>query len=311
MPDAAGLLQLGGTLLLNIALACLVAAVASAMGHWQVWGAQGPAAGWGQRAQVAGAVLALVGHALLLWWQAAAMAELPLADAWAALGPVLLGTHYGRAWWVGAAALACLLALGLGAGAAARSRAAALWTALGVAVFAASRSAVGHASGGEFGLYALVDWAHLLLVSLWVGEVWLALVWMTRQRPGDPHLDPGQAARCVVSLSTTATWALAGVGITAALLSWNGLGAQPQALVSSAYGWVLLAKLGLVAAAVGLGAYNRWVHMPALLAGLAATPSQARAPWARFAAVLRVEAVLLLAVLLAAAVLATRAPPGA
>ena len=57
-------------------------------------------------------------------------------------------------------------------------------------------------------------------------------------------------------------------------------------------------KLALVAIAVALGGFNRFAVMPSLPAS-----------WPRFARVLRVEAVVLLAALVAAAVLANGEPP--
>lgn len=310
MLSAATLVQLGATALLNAALALMVGAVALALGQRSVQGLHGQDALWSRRALVGGAAAALVGSGLLLWWQAAAMAEVPLTEAWSAIAPVLTGTHYGRAWSVGLASLLLVLALGLWRRTTDRAGGALLLAGLGVAVFAASRSAVSHASGGELGFYALVDWAHLLLISLWVGEVFLALTWMTRSIPNDHQLTGPQAAQRVDRLSTTATWALVGVGITGALLSWNGLGAQPQTIFTSEYGWALTTKLALVAFAVALGGYNRFVTMPKLMPGLAASARQASGPWARFAAVLKIEAAVLVAVLFAAAVLATRPPPG-
>ena len=254
MPIAATtVVQLGGTVLLNLGSALLVGAVVSMASRGTGRSMHGHEPNWGRWALVAGAVLALIGSALLLWWQASAMAEVALADAWPAIAPVLAGTHYGRVWCVGVVSLSVVLASGLWGRPAGRTGAKTLLAGLGVAMFAASRSAVGHASGGEFGLYGVIDWAHLLLVSLWAGEVFMALTWVSQSLPRSDLLRGPQAARRLASLSTTATWALAGVAVTGALLSWNSLGAQPQALISSAYGWTLSAKLGLVAVAVALG----------------------------------------------------------
>jgi putative copper resistance protein D len=319
MPIAAtAALQLGGTLLLNLASALLVGAVASMASR----GADQPVHPQAPRRDrwvlTAGALLALIGSAMLLWWQAAAMAELPLADAGAAIAPVLTATHYGQAWGLGVVSLCFVLAIGGWGRTPGRANARTLLAGLGVALFAASRSAVGHASGGEFGLYGVIDWAHLLFVSWWAGEVFMALTWMPRSGPESrPDSGPNsgqstgpQLCRRLARLSSTATWALVGVAVTGALLSWNGIGAQPQALISSAYGWALTVKLGLVAIAVALGGYNRFVTLPRLLPRLADKPIQPGAPWTRFVTVLRVEAGVLVAVLVAAAVLATRAPPG-
>ena len=62
----------------------------------------------------------------------------------------------------------------------------------------------------------------------------------------------------------------------------------PDELVGTAWGRILLVKLGFVAVAAGLGAYNRKL-VPALAAGEPEAP-------ARFLRVLAVEAVVLIAV---------------
>jgi putative copper resistance protein D len=73
---------------------------------------------------------------------------------------------------------------------------------------------------------------------------------------------------------------------------------------------VLLAKLLLVGAAIGLGGVNRLFVMPTLLARLQEAVQTAPNPQRRFVHVLRMEALVLLLVLVAAAILSGTPDPG-
>jgi putative copper resistance protein D len=83
--------------------------------------------------------------------------------------------------------------------------------------------------------------------------------------------------------------------------AWHGLGGSLAPLdpaTASAWGQVLDVKLALVATAVALGAFNRFVVMRSLPGG-----------WPRFVRILRIEAAVLLLALTAAAWLANGEPP--
>ena len=119
-------------------------------------------------------------------------------------------------------------------------------------------------------------------------------------------LDGYHAARYVRCLSRYATVALAGIVLTGLVSGWHNLGSV-SALRGNFYGDTLVCKLLLVAAAASLGAYNRFRVMPILLVALdhGNPPHAARA----FKWVLRMEALLLMGVLAAAAVLSASSPP--
>jgi putative copper resistance protein D len=216
---------------------------------------------------------------------------------------MLRETHYGHAWSIGFVALA----LALVAGAAGRKAGFAV-AALGVAAFAYSRSAVSHAAGaGDFTLRVAIDWVHLLLACLWVGMV-LVGAFSALRAPARTPSDAFDAAAWVAALSSTATGALAVIFLTGALKVWW---ATPSVagLRASDYGAVLLVKLSLVAVAVALGGFNRLRVMPALLDELRAAGSPSSAFRRRFVQVLRIEALVLLLVLVAAAVLSGTESP--
>ena len=253
-------------------------------------------------------VICGLAFALLLWTEAAAMSEVPLLSAGGAIGDVLAHTHFGHAWILGSAALLVLASISnlrehwLGP-----SR---LMTAVGCALlFAASKSWMSHAGSSGQLLPFVIDWVHLVSVSIWAGAVFVATAVVLRR----PHpVGLGERSACaafVEYLSAVATWSLVAVLVTGAFSAWRGLGGSTQALFSSTYGQILLAKLVLVALAVALGAHNRFVGMPPLLNGLRLPQSSSPGPQQAFYRVLFLESVVLVAVLVAAADLSTSAPP--
>jgi putative copper resistance protein D len=73
----------------------------------------------------------------------------------------------------------------------------------------------------------------------------------------------------------------------------------------------LLIKLALVATATMLGGVNRFFVMPALLVQLRATADKTSDLGRRFTLVLQIEAIVLFAALILAAVLSSTSPPAA
>lgn len=212
-------------------------------------------------------------------------------------------------WMLGAAALAVAGFTTAAPGAMGHGTSSVLrLSALGLFLY--SRSIVSHAgAAGDFTWAVAVDWVHLVLVSLWVGEVIVAGLITLRMEPAAGREGRTECARHVEALSTSATIALAGIFATGVLSAWRGLGSPDQVFVTS-YGTILLVKVGLVAGAAALGGWNRFVVMPALLAQLggAAPPGPAAR---RFALVLQIEAAILLAAIVAAAFLSSTPPPTA
>jgi putative copper resistance protein D len=297
------------TALLNLAVAVLAGASAC-----RLWLGRG-ASGWAgarrrpvRQAALAAAVLALAANLALLWLESAAMAEVPLSEAAGATRLMLGTTHLGLAWTIGMAGLALAAA-----GAFVRSGrgpAPALLTLAALAVFWYTRSMVSHAaSAGDFSLLLLADWLHGGLTSLWLGEVLLAGAIMLAGARGMTGADRQARAAWVASLSSSATFALAGIVVTGLYASWHNLGGFGH-LLDTPYGNTLLAKLLLVGVAAGLGGVNRFFVMPSWLARESAGNAAPDALPARFRHVLWIEALVLLAVLTLAAWLASTPPPG-
>jgi len=237
--------------------------------------------------------LALAASLAWMWAEAIAMTDSPPGAALLAIGGIVVDTGFGRAWAVATLALAAGLALAR----ACRYRAMPLRTlALVLVVVAVAHASAGHAGAQGLGWLLPATAVHLLATGLWAGGVFAAALVALRGEP-----DAIDCARYAARLSTLATAALAGVVATGAAIAWHGLGGSLAPLApaaASSWGLALDLKLALVAIAVVLGGFNRFVVLP-------------RMPDAttRFAQVLRVEAAVMLAVLAAAAWLAGGEPP--
>jgi putative copper resistance protein D len=292
------------TVVLNLAVALAVGSALSAT--WLRRGASDWAGGkrrWLRAASLGAFAVALPADVAVLWLQAAAMDEVPVAQAAPAAHALLAGTHYGAAWLAGFGAL-CVAAVVTPL----RARSAAWAGLLALGAFLYTRSIVSHAGAdGDVSLQAAADWIHLALISVWVGEVLVAALGTVRSAASE-YAGRIEQAGYVEALSHSATIALAGIVVTGLYAAWRALGSLDN-LAGTPYGAALVAKLALVAGAALLGGANRFIVMPGLLAGLrdGGVDPAAR----RFARVLQVEAVILVAVLMAAAVLSSTGQPAA
>lgn len=238
-------------------------------------------------------LLALAANVAWMAVQSISLTELPPFAALEAVRGIVTDTSFGQAWAIGSfTLLACAVLAHVK-----RYRPMPLrWLGVGLVIVAMTHASGGHAGAQGLGWQLPTMVVHALATGLWAGAVFAAVlaVW----RGVAPEVDGPRYAR---RLSRLATAALAGVAVTGVASAWHGLGGSLAPLVparDSSWGLLLDAKLALVACAVALGAFNRLVVMRALPAG---------AP--RFGRVLRVEAAVLLAVLVVAAWLANGEPP--
>jgi putative copper resistance protein D len=240
----------------------------------------------------ASAGLALLASLAWMWIEAVSMTDAPPLAALPEVARIVADTGFGRAWAV--ATLALLVGLALTR--ACRFRAMPLRTlGLLLVVVAAAHAGIGHAGASGLAWLLPAMAVHVLATGLWAGSVFGATL-VLRGQP-----DAIDVVRYARRLSATATAALATVAVTGVAIAWHGLGGSLAPLVpanGSSWGILLDTKLALVALAVVLGGFNRVSAMPSL-----------PATWPRFASVLRVEAVVLLAALVVAAVLANGEPP--
>jgi putative copper resistance protein D len=297
------------TALLNLAVAVLTGATMS-----RLWlGRQ--ESNWSEarrrpvrRVALVGAALALVANLVVLWLESAAMAEVPVTQAGAAISSMLTSTHLGFAWSIGMAGL--VMASVAACMPSERSLGPPCVTLAALAVFWYTRGMVSHAaSDGDISVRLLADWAHLGLISLWVGEVIIAGI-VTLRVAGDLTAEDRRArAAYVESLSSSATFALIGIFVTGVYAVWRSLSGLEN-LVGNLYGNTLVAKVLLVGVAALLGGFNRFFVMPPWLSRESAGNVAPAFLPERFKRILWIEALVLLAVVMLAAILASTSPPG-
>jgi putative copper resistance protein D len=304
--------QLAATVALNLSVAVVTGASMSTA--WLLAAASQWAARHLRRLRTVtrGAVAAAIVAAFaVLWLEAAAMAEVPVASAAPAVWSVLTATHYGLAWSIGIVAMAVVAATTAIGWRPGRLRAAVALRLVAIGVFLYSRSIVSHAgAGGDVSWAVAADWLHLVLISLWVGEVLVAGFITLRDTADSIRQDRLDRARYVEALSTSATIALTGIVVTGLFSAWRGLGSLDN-VTGNPYASVLLIKVALVAAAAVLGGANRLLVMPRLIAQLRNSAPSGFASERRFALILQIEAVILFAALILAAILSSTSPPSA
>jgi putative copper export protein len=218
-------------------------------------------------AALAGALLALLASAGLLFTQAAALASSSEPNAMSAsLETMALGTRYGLLWWVRMALLVALAGIAFMG----RERGPIrllLWIgillALGLLV---DLSLISHAAAtaGATGVAIIMDWIHLVAMCAWVGgllHLGLTLVQL-QSSPADEATRV--AGRLVERFSFLGAACVLALILTGAYASWIEIGSL-AGLFGTLYGQTLLVKLGLILPLVAIAAVHlRWIR-PALL----------------------------------------------
>ncbi len=200
------------------------------------------------------------------------MSQGTLGDLGTALPAVLRQTHFGAVW------IARISLIGLLGGAWLLRRRGAPrlpWSAcaslVGATLVALTMSLTGHAADwGDLTVPVLVDWFHLLAISTWVGGLFtLGFV----PRPSLLPLGKGEMPQRLDSIarrfSRMAACCATVFLATGLYNSWVQVASLPP-LVTTAYGWTLLAKLALVGVALMLAGLNRYYFLPLLPFGSAA-----------------------------------------
>ena len=263
-----------------------------------------------RRVAWASLVVALLSGTLWLVLEARSMSGRSLADVFSqdVIGVVLTRTRFGRVFEIRLALLLLLAAiLAIGDRDDGRWGAVLLrWGAVLLAGgFAAALAWAGHAAaaqGAEGDINAASDVLHLLAASAWLGALLPLALLYARARADDGWLDTARAS--------TRRFSLLGIASVAALLatgivnSWFLVGGIPG-LLGTRYGRLLLVKLLLFAAMVGVAAVNRQRLTPQLNGSVA--PAAALGRLCRNALI---ETTLGLGILLVVGALGTE-PPGA
>jgi putative copper resistance protein D len=221
---------------------------------------------------LAAALLTLAGGGVALGAQTASMA----GDAAAIGDPTMIwavasDTQFGRGLSVRlAATLLALAALALPSGP--RTPAVALVGAVVVGSFAWTGH--GAADEGAAGLaHVAADVLHLLAAGVWIGALAGLLSLLPRGRSGG---DLARLHTALAGFSGIGSMAVAVLLLSGLVNSWFLVG--PSRIVdmpSSTYGLLLIAKLALFAAMLGLAAANRFRLTPALGASLDGDPGAA------------------------------------
>ena len=245
------------------------------------------------RSAIPAAILCFGGMLQLLSLTASFTGKSSLRQLCLAL-PDIVSTHAGAVLSLSLAASLALLVLTLLPGARAHT---AIQTAA-LALCLLFRSGTGHAATERIlSLPQAMQFLHLLSMSIWSGAILIAgLVLLPRLRRSE-HF-----ANFLAALSRSATWALAGVLLSGAYRGYTGLEGALHPLFHSAWGLTLTAKLAAVAAALTLGALNRFA--------LTRSPGWSPAHRRHTTRTLRAEAFAMLAILALSATLANLPPPG-
>jgi copper transport protein len=161
-------------------------------------------------------------------------------------------------------------------------------------------STSGHAAAGSAARVA-VDFVHLMAAALWMGGlVELAVIRFSVRRL-HPDVKRALTSACLERFSSLALWlviALAGAGLYLALVQ-----ARWPAGFETAWGGALIAKSALAVGALGMGAFHRWRVIPKMRAADGVSVGAV-------GRTVTMEAVLVGAALLAAAVLTNLPPRG-
>jgi putative copper resistance protein D len=261
--------------------------------------------------------------------RASEMSGQPFPEVWGMLPTVLFRTHFGHIWLVKVSAL---LALGIvfTAGMRNRTKRAYLFLPLILCiVISMTESASGHASdAGDFSLPEFWDWLHLIAASVWGGGLFAlsTSVLPALEKRGWNQEEAWVTAGIARRFSAMAVAAVGLIAVTAFCNSVLYVGSF-AALVKTPYGRTATLKLLLFVAVIGLGVFNRYVSVHLLQSKAGLIPGRRgmrRIIWNRFgegphgktvsellrnfSRAVKIEAVLILAILLGAALLHHQIP---
>lgn len=194
--------------------------------------------------------IALLGLLAAAWWLRLQGASAPSRFAWIAAMP-RVGLS-GMTWWLR------LL------GTAASPRFA--WISFCSACFVALTTTLsGHAADwGDVAVPVLVDWVHLIAISIWIGGLF-TFGFILKRSLAAPGME--EMVRTLSSIarlfSRIAAGCVAVFLATGLYSSWLQVGSL-SSLIAGPYGWTLLVKLALVALILTIAAVNRFYFLTQL-----------------------------------------------
>jgi putative copper export protein len=259
--------------------------------------------------------------------RSAEMSGQPVSAISSVLPLVLFKTHYGTVWLVRIGALVLLVA----AKTTVRYRDTRTFLVfmliLALAVSMTS-SASGHgADTGDFSVPEIMDWLHLIAACLWGGGLMVLTFSVLPDLIGRGNGSAPLISRVADRFSAMAGVAVLTIAVTA-VYNYTLEVAGLRLLVETTYGLTVAAKILLLLVLINLGGFNRYVSVPLLREWAAGSPEvggvTGRVPGKflarfrrnfsgplnalRFKSLVRLETVLILAVLFCAAVLRHEVP---
>lgn len=196
--------------------------------------------------------------------RSAEMSGFPLQRVFPALPTVIFRTHFGHVWLIRIAAL-MLMAITVKAGRRHRNTEGFLYAMLGAGlIIAMTESASGHASdAGDFSVAEIMDCLHLLAASVWGGGLFVLSMAILSKivKPGDHSawLIADVAGR----FSKIAGLAVGIIVLTALYNEWVYVGSF-EALLKTPYGRTVIVKIFLFFLLLNLGGFNRYISVPLL-----------------------------------------------
>ena len=294
--------QVAMAALMNVAFAFAVGS--ALLSAWLVNDAQAKIAparpAWlrAQRSMQASAIVLVLADLGWLLYQAAEMAGVGLPEAFGVVPTMLSQTHVGFGWSVAFAGALVLLLVSF-----ARQtnvlRNALLW--LAVIAIAGGKATLGHAADAGVASAAIgMHTLHVLTTSVWGGLV-LAAGFSVLPALGT-SIARGVLIRTATQLSNVSLVAVVFVLLSGVFNAARGSGNSFLAIETSTWGHVLMLKLALVALALVLGGLNRFSALPRLRRTASTMDAHT------FANLLYLEALAMLGIFAAAAVLSHSVP---
>ena len=189
-----------------------------------------------------------------------------LADLGLALPVVLHQTHYGAVWTARISLIGLLIMAWLLRPRAVQRRSWSLAASfVGATLIALTTSLSGHAADwGDVALPVLIDWLHLLAVSTWIGGLFTLGFVLHHSLSSPGKAEPTQSLASIAARFSTMAACCVAVFLPAGLYNaWLQV-TSLSPLVSTAYGWTLLAKLSLVGLVLMTAGVNRYYFVPLL-----------------------------------------------
>ncbi|RWB52136.1 MAG: copper resistance protein CopD [Mesorhizobium sp.] len=294
--------QVAMAALMNIAFAFAVGS--ALLGAWLANDAKAKIApaqpAWlrAQRSLLTASLVLVVADLGWLLYQAASMSGAALPAVFGAVPTVLSQTHVGYGWSIAFAGALVLLGTALTSHAG-MLRNALLW--LAVIAIAAGKASLGHASDdGPASAAIAMQTLHVLVTSVWGG---LAIAAGLAVLPAlGASTARGVLIRTATQVSNVSVVAVGFVLVSGVFNALRGSGGSLLAIESSTWGHVLILKLSLVALALVLGGLNRFLALPRLRRTASTMDAHT------FVNVLYLEALAMIGVFIAAAVLSHSVP---